>query len=97
MKKSRSLGRLAHEGRVNRVGQAWSQDKALVFNDFGETSLLPVDHFHCKSKACGAVVRVDERGFAFCEKCGEIYNDGLASPPRVYDRRQRDFFRSVKA
>jgi hypothetical protein len=80
-KLSKYRGRPGKQGRIDREGQAWSQDKA-VFEEkdiFGQPIRvrLPIGPFLCEQPDCGAVVRVDERGFAFCEKCGTIYNDGL--------------------
>jgi hypothetical protein len=67
--------RQCHE-HSSRYDQAWNQFKALVFNEFGETKDLPIGHFTCLQPACSGVVRVDSRGFAACEICGYIYNDG---------------------
>lgn len=71
-------GKIAYGGRVNRVGQAWSQDKAIVVGedifDQPVAGLLPIDHFRCR--CCDNIIRVDSRGYACCEGCGAIYNDG---------------------
>lgn len=68
----------------SRVGQAWAQTKALVFNaDWGTVALLPIDHFRCVH--CNAIIRIDTRGYAACEVCGQIYNDG--KPPRMHEKR----------
>lgn len=82
-------GRLAHEGRVNRVGQAWSQDKAIVVGkdifDQPKVDLLPIDHFKCRQ--CENVVRIDSRGYACCERCGAVYNDGASWFPTKEESR----------
>lgn len=83
-------------GNVNehhsREGQAWSQVKAVVFNnELGTVVNLPIDHFNCIE--CGTIVRIDRRGYAFCVKCGTIYNDGL--PPRRKKRQDNENARRV--
>jgi len=91
----RARGRQAHEGHVSKVGQAWTQEKVWVFNnDFGVAKKLPIGHFPCP--ICNFVIEFDSRDCAFCPKCGDIFND-KTPPPIIYDRRQRDFFRSAKA
>ena len=72
----RPKGRLAHEGRSSRVGQAWTQNKVWVFNnDFGVIKKFPMDHFTCPK--CNFVVEMDKLDCAFCPKCGAIFNDGI--------------------
>jgi hypothetical protein len=86
-KLSKFRGRPGRPGRITREGQAWSQDKAI----FEEKNIfdqpvhlrLPIGPFLCEQKECGAIVRVDSRGFAFCEKCGTIYNDAIARFPNT--------------
>ena len=72
----RPRGRLAHSTE-NRVGQAWRSGSVQVMGEdiFGQAKVfsLPSGHFLCKK--CDAVVRIDARGFAACDVCGEIYND----------------------
>ncbi len=67
---------LAHSFE-GRVGQAWGVHKVLkeTTDEWGKKKIVKVidGHFRCK---CGAVVRIDKNGFAACEKCGLIYNDG---------------------
>jgi hypothetical protein len=61
----------------NRVGQAWRSGRVqVIVEDVAGAKLiqLPAGHFQCKH--CLVVVRIDERGFAACENCGMIYNDG---------------------
>ena len=62
----------------NRVGQAWRSGSVQVIGEdlFGQAKLfvLPTGHFQCRH--CLTVVRIDERGFAACDNCGMIYNDG---------------------
>jgi len=70
-------GRIARSVE-NRIGQAWKSGKKQVIGEdiFGNAKVfsLPDGHFQCHH--CLAVVRVDERGYAVCENCGMIYNDG---------------------
>jgi ribosomal protein L37AE/L43A len=80
LKLSKYRGRPGRQGRVDREGQAWSQDKAIVASkdifDQPKVDLLPIDHFKCRQ--CENIVRVDSLGYAFCEECGAIYNDGAS-------------------
>ena len=62
----------------NRVGQAWTQNKVVVFdNEEFRVEIKPLGHFACPK--CNYVVEIDKRGFAFCIKCGIIFNE----PPRI--------------
>lgn len=47
--------------------------------------LLPDGHFRC---SCGAVVRMDVRGYAACEGCLAIHND-VARPVSNRERKRR--------
>lgn len=75
----RPRGRLAHSTE-NRVGQAWRSGSVQVMGEdiFGNVKMfdLPAGHFQCRH--CLTVVRIDERGYAACENCGMVYNDGKA-------------------
>ena len=78
----RARGRQAHEGHVSKVGQAWTQEKVWVFNnDFGVAKKLPIGHFPCP--VCNFVIEFDARGYAFCPKCGDIFND---KTQKTYER-----------
>jgi len=59
----------------NRTGQAWKEEEAYVFDNekyaVGKRSL---GHSLCR---CNAIVRIDKHGYAACEVCGEIWNDGV--------------------
>ena len=73
-------GRTAHSTE-NRVGQAWKAGSVQVIGEdlFGNARIfdLPAGHFQCKyCLHVQKIVRVDERGFAACESCGTVYNDG---------------------
>ena len=88
----RPRGRLAHS-HSSRVGQAWTQTKAWVFNnDFGVIKQLPIGHFECPK--CGFVVEMEKRGCAFCPDCGAIFNDNV-SPPKETKRDIHAIMRSV--
>jgi hypothetical protein len=92
---NRPLGRTANGGFSAKEGQAWTQEKVWVFNnDFGTAKKLPIGHFNCP--LCDFVVEFDARGYAFCPKCGDIFNE-KTPPPKMYDRRNRKFYRSAKA
>ena len=60
----------------SRVNTAWRPGYIQVIGEdvFGHHRVfdLPEGHFRCR---CGNVVRIDVRGFAACELCGQIYND----------------------
>ena len=61
-----------------RVGQAWRPGKVLKegVDLFGNKKVFLVEEGHFMCRQCGSVVRIDKNGFAACESCGEIYNDG---------------------
>ena len=63
-----------HEGKVGQSWRARTENLEGV-DAFGNKKMFRVEvgPFLCR---CGAVVRIDKNGFAACEKCGEIYNDG---------------------
>lgn len=66
----------AHEvhSSENRIGQAWTQNKVMVFdNNEGTVKKKPLGHFACPK--CDFVVEIDSRTYAFCPKCGDIFND----------------------
>lgn len=71
------LGREARSPE-NRVNQAWKPGHETVEGEdvFGnkKTFQVEVGHFRC---CCGNIVRVDKNGYAACEECGLIYNDGF--------------------
>lgn len=82
---------MGHEGRV---GQAWGRKKvpAEGKTKFGKKITVMVDagHFRCH---CGAIVRIEKNGFAACEHCGEIFNDGQAGASEKIKRRAEGAFR----
>ena len=86
----RPRGRLAHSAE-NRVGQAWRSGSVQVVGEdiFGQVKVfsLPSGHFLCKK--CDAVVRIDARGFAACDVCGEIYNDCTSSKPKMTEKSKK--------
>jgi hypothetical protein len=58
----------------NRTGQAWTQNKVIVFdNEEFRVEIKPLGHFVCPK--CDFVVEIDKRGFAFCLNCGIVFND----------------------
>jgi len=71
------LGREARSPE-NRVNQAWKpgHEEREGVDIFGnkKTFQVEVGHFRC---CCGNIVRVDKNGYAACEECGLIYNDGF--------------------
>ena len=74
--------RRAHSAE-NRVGQSWKEKtrkERIEDPKDGKIKIVDVHegHFTCR---CNAIVRIDKRGFAACEACGEVYNDG---PPDIY-------------
>lgn len=81
-------GREAHH-EVNRTGQAWGSvpEKSVV--DGYEV----VTGFHHSKCACGAVIRIDGRGWAACEDCGEIHNDYFNSSNYDKNRSMQEFAR----
>jgi len=76
----------------SRVGQAWAQVKVWVVDDSRDVSLLPFSHFRCSR--CDAVVRIDTRGYAACECCGLIFNDGRL--PYRHEKKSSELARRVK-
>ncbi len=92
--------RLTHE-YSSRVGQAWREGKVQVITEdkWGRHEIedLPLGNFKCPKH--DEIVRIDVRGFAFCPhpKCGRVFNDGLAPPPKIYDRGEREFYKTAKA
>lgn len=79
--------RRAHS-QENRVGQAWKQrivEKQMEDRKTGKIKVfkIPNGHFRCR---CNGIIRLDHRGYAACEKCGQIYNDG---PTVVVGRKQK--------
>lgn len=56
---------------------------------FGNVKMfdLPAGHFRCQH--CQTVVRIDERGFAACESCGMIYNDGKPEDRKMSNRERK--------
>jgi DNA-binding MarR family transcriptional regulator len=78
----------------NRVGQAWKSGSVQVIGEdiFGQAKLfvLPAGHFQCKfCLHVQKTVRVDERGFAACESCGSIYNDGKPDEQKMSNRERK--------
>ncbi len=74
--------RRAHSAE-NRVGQSWKEKtrkEQIEDPKDGKIKIVAVreGHFTCR---CNAIVRIDKRGFAACEVCGEVYNDG---PTDIY-------------
>lgn len=86
-------GRLAHSAE-NRVGQAWRSGSVQVIGEdiFGNAKLIdmPEGHFQCKyCLHIQKIVRVDERGFAACESCGTVYNDGNFAGEKMSNREKK--------
>lgn len=80
-----------HEGKV---GQAWRarteyQEGEDVFGN-KKSFQVEVGPFLCR---CGAIVRIDKNGFAACEHCGEIFNDGPIEASEKIKRRAEGAFR----
>ncbi|MCK9569505.1 hypothetical protein M0R72_11245 [Candidatus Pacearchaeota archaeon] len=72
----------------NRIGQAWAQEMAIVFNNEKWTAKkMAVGHFVCPK--CNYVIEIDARTYAFCPKCGDIFNDGLNIAPAKMSNRER--------
>jgi len=86
-------GRLAHSTE-NRVGQAWRAGSVQVMAEdlYGNVKMfdLPAGHFQCRyCLHVQKIVRVDERGFAACESCGTIYNDGNPEGQKMSKREKK--------
>jgi ssDNA-binding Zn-finger/Zn-ribbon topoisomerase 1 len=81
----------AHEvhSPENRIGQAWTQNKVLVFdNNNGTVKKKPLGHFACPK--CDFVVEIDSRTYAFCPKCGDIFNDSPVNIiPKISNRERK--------
>ena len=65
----------------NRTGQAWKAGSVQVMGEdiHGNVKMfdLPAGHFQCRfCLHIQKIVRVDARGFAACESCGTVHNDG---------------------
>ena len=93
-------GRLAHSTE-NRVGQAWKSGSVQVIGEdiFGNTRMfgLPAGHFQCKyCLHVQKIVRVDKRGFAACESCGTIYNDGNPAGEKMSNRERKRQLEKLK-
>jgi hypothetical protein len=68
----------------NRTGQAWKPGRIQVMASCGTvTKIFEMEHglFDCRKPGCAGIVRIDERGVAACEICGDIYNDGIHEEP----------------
>ena len=93
----RPRGRLAHS-MENRTGQAWRSGSVQVIGEdiFGNIKMfdLPAGHFQCRH--CLKVVRIDERGYAACENCGMVYNDGVIAPERMSNRARKKILEKLK-
>ena len=91
-------GRDAHEGRLNRVGQAWQQvtvwacicDPGSAFYQ-QEVRVDTSEHRRCPD--CGEVILYNELEEAMC-RC-KVWKDSTA--PKIYDRDLRKFFAMCKA
>jgi hypothetical protein len=92
MRKSKKAGwpkQAPAHSTENRTGQAWKVGSVQVFVQVHRSTYklfdMPEGLYKCK---CGAVVRIDKRGFAFCESCGNIFNDRNA--PHRMSNREKD-------
>lgn len=63
---------------------------------FGNVKMfdLPAGHFQCKY--CRNIVRIDDRGFAACENCGSIYNDGTLDRNEMSNREKKRQLEKLK-
>lgn len=95
----RPHGRSAHIELQNREGQAWKPGRVEVegVDIFGNKKKFMAEKGHFRCKKCDAVVRFDIRGYAHCEKCGDIYNDGVAEAQKIKARSKRNADRSFRA
>lgn len=89
----KTLGRSAR-CEENRIGQAWRAGSVQVMAEdiFGNAKMfdLPEGHFQCRyCLHVQKIVRVDERGFAACESCGTIYNDGKPEGEKMSKREKK--------
>jgi hypothetical protein len=78
----------------NRVGQAWRAGSIQVLGEdcFGNVKMfdIPAGHFQCRyCLHIQKIVRVDERGFAACESCGTIHNDGNPDGQEMSKRQKK--------
>lgn len=70
----------------NRTGQAWKAKEGLACVLIWDRKCDP-PKFKCGDEVkvnqgpvlckCGGVIRIDTRGYAACEGCGEIYNANI--------------------
>jgi ribosomal protein L37AE/L43A len=84
----------------SREGMAWREGKVLVFAEDhkrGGSQIfeMPKGNFECPQ--CDVVVRLDSRGFAFCEKCGEIFNSGRPENKRITASINKHFIKKISA
>ena len=81
----------------SRVNTAWRPAYVQVVGEdvFGQHQVfdLPEGHFRCR---CGNVVRIDVRGFAACELCGQIYNDGGNAKAAMSNRERKRQLEKLK-
>ncbi len=80
--------RFAHEGHLCKVGQNWREDEALAvpimwhedeklhYTISIKRADKPIKANIGQKTCCGKIIRWDERGFAFCDVCGTVWNDG---------------------
>ena len=87
----RPKARLTHENS-SRVGTAWKENTGLAcilywydadtdhpyFRSSGKAVKIDRGHYTCPK--CHEVVRIDTRGFAFCQ-C-QVFNDGVTKPEK---------------
>jgi len=66
----------ANEGKACVLIWHYSEDKPPYFTSGDEVT---VNQGPKQCSLCGSVIRYDERGYAACEACGELYNSGISA------------------
>jgi hypothetical protein len=97
---------MAKSERLSRAGQAWRSVPEVEEIDhpyIHETKARVVVGFHHFTGldnikhgcSCSEIVRVDSLGYAFCARCGQIYNDYMTSQTQIQSKTD-DYYKSIR-
>ena len=76
----------------SRVGTAWKPSWVQVMGEdiFGHVDIFDMPQGHFKCGHCLNVVRMDDKGYAACEKCGLIYNEDKTINKEMSNKAKKD-------